>query len=231
MGTLPHRKETMTRQRLLAFLAVATAATLGIGGLVTAGRTHRDDPATTADPATPPVRVVLPGRPGESAAVTDSDRVRAPDGSTYNSIDTTFVRMMIIHHEQAIRLSSLAAGHAGDARVLAIAQRIGAAQGPEVQALRGWLATRGLSESDPDHDHTTMPGMQPETQIQALAAAKGIDFDRRFITMMSAHHQGAIAMASDVLAGGTDQAVSEIAKEMAVEQSSEIRRMQQLGIT
>jgi hypothetical protein len=37
-------------------------------------------------------------------------------------------------------------------------------------------------------------------------------------------------MADDVRGGGTDQTLSEMANEMAVEQASEIRRMEQLGV-
>jgi uncharacterized protein (DUF305 family) len=37
-------------------------------------------------------------------------------------------------------------------------------------------------------------------------------------------------MAGGVLGGGTDQTVTELANEMAVEQGSEIRRMEQLAI-
>ena len=49
--------------------------------------------------------------------------------------------------------------------------------------------------------------------------------------MMTAHHRGAQQMAGDVLRGGTDELLSEMANEMAVEQGSEIRRMEQLRIS
>ncbi len=48
--------------------------------------------------------------------------------------------------------------------------------------------------------------------------------------MMTAPHRGAVQMAADVLNGGTDQAVAELANEMAVEQGSEIRRMEQIRV-
>jgi uncharacterized protein (DUF305 family) len=47
--------------------------------------------------------------------------------------------------------------------------------------------------------------------------------------MMTAHHRGAAQMAADVL-NGRDQAVAELANEMAVEQGSEIRRMEQIRV-
>jgi len=87
-----------------------------------------------------------------------------------------------------------------------------------------------LPESDPAHDHATMPGMQTEAAIAELTAARGADFDRRFVSMMTAHHKGAQQMAGDVIRGGTDERLSELANEMAVEQGSEVRRMAQMGV-
>ena len=215
-------------------LLAAAAAGLTAGPALVGCTSHAPTGAPAAAPgasSAPPVRVVLPGRPGESAVITDSDRVRAPDGSAYNSIDVAFVQMMIPHHEQALTMAALATGRAGDPRVVAVAQRIRAAQAPEIARLRAWLRERGLGDTDPGHDHATMPGMQDDTAMAALEGATGAAFDRRFVTMMSAHHRGAVQMAGDVLGGGTDQGVSELANELAVEQGSEIRRMADLGVS
>jgi uncharacterized protein (DUF305 family) len=224
----------MTRLRIIAFLAVAATAAVAVGGTVAVARDGRDDrvaarAAATAS-AAPPLRVVLPGRPGESAAVGDSDSVKAPEAPTYNTVDVTFVRMMIAHHAQALRMAQLGAERAGDQRVRALAERISAAQGPEIERMRAWLTERRLTDVDPGHDHATMPGMQSEAAVQSLGALRGPDFDKRFLTMMSAHHRGAVEMAGDVLTAGSDQTIGELANELAVEQQSEIRRMEQLGL-
>ena len=220
----------MSRQRTLT-LVVASAMALTGGGIALAVRSGDDHSAAAPRPsasAVPAGRVVLPGRPGESATVTDTDHVRAPDGSTYNSIDVTFVQMMIVHHAQAIEMAKLAPERAGGAGLRALAARISAAQGPEIAWLKRWLRDRKLAETDPAHDHRAMPGMQTEADLAALTAARGAAFDSRFVAMMTAHHRGAIQMAGDVLGGGTDQTLREVANEMAVEQGSEIRRMEEL---
>lgn len=221
----------MGRQRAIT-LAVTTAVLLLAGVTVLVVRSGADSPAgaPAGASAPPPVPVVIPGRPGQSASVSDSDQVRAPDGSTYNAIDATFVQMMIAHHQQAITMADLAPGRAANPQVGALAARISAAQKPEIEVLRNWLTTRRLPENDPAHDHATMPGMQTAADLAALTAATGADFDRRFIAMMTAHHKGAQQMAGDVLRGGTDLLLSEMANEMAVEQGSEIRRMEQMGV-
>jgi uncharacterized protein (DUF305 family) len=209
---------------LAAGLIIAVAA-----GLAVAARAGSGGPAAAPAASEPAaVRVVLPGRPGESARVSDSGRVTAPDGSTYNLIDTTFAQMMIVHHGQAIAMASLAGERAADDQLRALAGRIAAAQAPEVAWLRGWLRDRGRPESDPSHDHAAMPGMQSPADMAALAGLSGPAFDRRFAAMMTDHHRGAVRMAGDLLAGGTDERLHEMAGEMAVEQGSEIRRIQQL---
>jgi uncharacterized protein (DUF305 family) len=222
----------MTRRRSLLLVAVVTVAVLGgvaVNRITGTDGTPRPSAATTSASAAP-VRVVIPGRPGESSTVTDSEAVRAPDGSTYNTLDATFVRMMVPHHQQALTMADLAPGRAADRRVAAFAERVRAAQAPEILRLRAWLQARGLTPDADRHEHATMPGMQDDAAMAALAAARGADFDRRFVTMMTAHHAGALRMADDVRAGGTDQEIAELANEMAVEQGSEIERLADLGV-
>ncbi|MBL7259936.1 DUF305 domain-containing protein [Actinoplanes sp. LDG1-01] len=178
--------------------------------------------------APPPQRVVLPGGPGDEAVVSDTDQVKAPDGSTFNGIDTTFVQMMIAHHEQAITMANLAPARARNEKLAALAERISAAQPFEINFLKGWLKERGLPENDPSHNHATMPGMQTEADLAALTAAQGAAFDTKFAAMMTAHHRGALQMAGDVIKGGSDEKLREVANEMAVEQGSEIRRLRQV---
>jgi len=97
--------------------------------------------------------------------------------------------------------------------------------------MRGWLSARQLPENDPahaGHDHGAMPGMQTPEAMRRLASARGAEFDRLFVAMMSAHHQGAIDMAVSVLKSGQDQQVESLATGIAAEQAAEINRMRQL---
>lgn len=222
----------MTHRRMWTLIAATMVLIAAIVGTVIAVQ-YRHQPLAAAprESKPAPARVVLPGRPGESARVTDTDRIHAPDGSTYNTIDTTFVQMMIAHHAQAVTMAGLAPGRAGNTELGALAARIAAAQGPEIERMRAWLKERRLPETDAGHDHAAMPGMQSDADMAALTAARGADFDRRFVAMMTAHHRGAVQMAGDVLNGGTDQTVMELANEMAIEQGSEIRRMAEIKLT
>ncbi len=78
------------------------------------------------------------------------------------------------------------------------------------------------------HDHSSMPGMLTQKQLEELALAKGTEFDRLFLTYMIQHHTGAIIMVKDLVE--TDGAAQEIqigklAGEINVDQKTEIERM------
>ncbi|MDI6101916.1 DUF305 domain-containing protein [Actinoplanes sp. NEAU-A12] len=226
----------MQHQRAWA-LTAASLVLLGTIGLTVLTRTSGEKTApSAASSAAPsvsssPARVVVPGKPGESAIVTDTDQVRAPDGTPFNKADVTYAQMMIAHHAQALQMADLVPDRAADQGVKNIASRITAAQGPEISVLRTWLSDRGQPGSDPAHDHSTMPGMQPAAALAELTAARGADFDRRFVAMMTAHHRGALTMVNDLFKSGSDERLSKMAKETAIEQDIEIRRMADLGVS
>ena len=216
-------------------IAGALVVALAGGGVVWARSASQESTAAEPTPSATgsPVRVIVPGRPGESASVVPADELPAPDGVGFNPADVHFVRMMIPHHRQAVELAGLAPTRARNPQVKAIADRIVVAQGPEISVLRAWLAARGQGESPaagghadghPDGQH----GMVSAPSVAALAAAGGERFDRMFVDLMSAHHQGAIKMCTDVLAAGADERLRELATNIAAEQQIEIARMREL---
>ena len=78
------------------------------------------------------------------------------------------------------------------------------------------------------HDHSGMPGMLNQIQLQELAEAKGKDFDRLFLRYMIQHHAGAITMVNELVeVDGAAQEVSigKLAGDINVDQKTEIERM------
>ena len=61
-------------------------------------------------------------------------------------------------------------------------------------------------------DDTHMPGMATPEQLSRLGAAAGAEFDRLFLQLMIAHHEGALTMATQVLSEGRDVFVEEMAR-------------------
>jgi uncharacterized protein (DUF305 family) len=136
---------------------------------------------------------------------------------------------MIVHHQQALDMSLLAASRASSDAVKRLASRINQVQGPEIAMMTDWLKAQGQQIPDHHAAHEGMPGMATPEQLGSLKAAKGAAFDSLFVQLMTAHHQGAIVMSTEVLTKGSHLRVKEIAEDISVSQAAEIRRMQQLG--
>ncbi|MGQ5261686.1 DUF305 domain-containing protein [Micromonospora sp. ZYX-F-536] len=229
---------TSRRARTLALVTLALVLPLVAFVVVRAGGdsgTRTAQPvsaptsvAPTASPVPTDLTVIAPGRPGESAATRPAHEVRDAGPAPHNSLDVWFVRMMIPHHAQALEMAELAPDRAANPTIRALADRIRASQGPEMGMMRGWLQTRGLPAEVQGHDHGGMRGMQSPEAMRQLAAARGADFDRLFVRMMTEHHEGAIEMATNLLKVGSDLTLNEFANSLATEQTVEIGRMREV---
>ena len=72
--------------------------------------------------------------------------------------------------------------------------------------------------------------LSPE-QLMALDAARGAEFDRLFLTYMIQHHKGALVMVDELFAshgGGLGDATYKMASDIAADQDTEIKRMQDM---
>jgi len=124
-------------------------------------------------------------------------------------------------------------------QVLALAQRIKAAQNPEIQTMSTWLRQwnqtvpdvgKGSTTNDP-HDMGDMDGMMSKADMTRLANSKGAAFDRLWVELMIQHHEGAVRMAKDEVADGKDPAARALAASIVISQETEIREMTALLVT
>ncbi len=148
----------------------------------------------------------------------------------HNDADVSFVQQMIPHHSQAISMARLANSRASSTAVKALAGRIEAAQDPEINKMQGWLKNWGKPKAntnmDMSHGDTAMGGGMMSTKDMAeLAKAHGSKFDRLFLTMMTQHHKGAVAMAKTELDTGKDKDAKALATSIRDSQTKEIAEM------
>ncbi|SCL25207.1 Uncharacterized conserved protein, DUF305 family [Micromonospora nigra] len=201
---------TTVRRALLAGAALTVALTLSACG----GDDHDSPMHDTAGSGT----TTAPADGGPTAGA-------APFGDA----DVMFAQMMIPHHQQAVEMADLAATRAADPEVKSLAADIKAAQGPEIDAMSGWLTTWGRPVPSPGaempHMDHAMPGMMSDADMAGLTKASGRDFDRKFLTMMIAHHEGAIEMARSETATGTSPEAKAMAQQIATSQQKEIALM------
>lgn len=181
--------------------------------------------------------IIAPQGPGEQARTLSPDDVGTDRWVAPSEADLRYVARMIVHHRQALDMTALAPDRAQDETVRGLASRIHDTQGPEIAAMEQWqrqyaenAPAHGHSAELPDVGHESMPGMATEEQVAALAAARGADFDRLFLQLMIAHHEGAVRMAVEVLSTGRDVRVEEMANDVAASQTDEIDRMKAITI-
>jgi uncharacterized protein (DUF305 family) len=150
-------------------------------------------------------------------------------GATFNDADVSFAQNMIPHHRQAVQMAELAASRASDPEIKQLAAQMKAAQDPEIKTLTGWLTAWGRPTEPPrGHDAMAMPGMMSDADMTKLAAASGKDFDRMFAEMMIAHHKGAIQMARDEQARGTNPDAKALAATIERTQADEVSRLERI---
>ncbi|GAA2852802.1 DUF305 domain-containing protein [Streptosporangium fragile] len=166
--------------------------------------------------------VIVPGGPGEAGRTAKPGENLGESEARVTAADVRFAEEMIPHHRQALEMAGLVLDRTSSQAVRRLAERITAAQRPEIAAMTSWL--RALGRPPGGHeDHTVTPA-----QMNELRAARGAAFDRLFLTLMIAHHEAAMTMAGRQLREGTDRVMIATAKDVLSGQGTEIARMRRL---
>ena len=162
-----------------------------------------------------------------------SEATAAPTAGAFNDADVAFAQGMIPHHEQAVEMAAIALDPTvgASAQVRDLATRIKAGQDPEITLMSGWLTAWGQPLTMDGHDMSSMEGMMSAEEMNALGALTGAEFDKMWLTMMSRHHEGAIAMALTVKANGSNSDVLALADQVVAAQQAEIDEMSALLAT
>ncbi|MEV6980241.1 DUF305 domain-containing protein [Sphaerisporangium sp. NPDC051017] len=206
----------------------------GVAGCTTATGTAEDGRAPVVAGGGAPV--IVPGAPGESGrTATPGERVGRPERRA-SAADVLFAERMIPHHRQALEMAGLAPERSSDARVRSLCARISAGQRPEIDVMARWLRALGrdVPADHPGHGDGTTPagqagyGMASLEEMNRLRSSRGEAFDALLLRLMIRHHEGAVTMAGEELAGGTDQIMRAMAADMASGQRVEIGRMRAL---
>lgn len=173
--------------------------------------------------------VVVPGAPGgEGRVATPGERVGEPDSVT-SAADVLFTERMIPHHRQALEMAALAGDRTTSAVVLALCERITSAQNPEIAVMSRWLTAQGRQvPADHGHEPDQAYGMASLAEMNRLRAAREKEFDTLLLRLMIRHHEGAVRMAGEELAGGGDQFMRKMAGDVVSGQRAEIVRMRRL---
>lgn len=160
----------------------------------------------------------------------------------HTAADVHFMSGMIHHHAQAVVIARWAPSHGASAELQRLCERIVVGQRDEIALMQGWLRDKGAPVPDASpgpmkmvmdgvaHE-MLMPGMLSDDDMKQLDAARGVAFDRLFLTFMIRHHEGALTMVEELFASpgaAQDETVFRFASDVFADQSTEIRVMEQM---
>ena len=197
--------------------------------------------------------IILPGAPGEESKNLDAEDATNIANTSYIEADVSFLQGMIVHHEQAILMSSMVGKRTNNPTIVDLADRIDASQEDEISFMEGWLEDRGenipgenehsmMNHHGNDHHdmghhdmsmHLDMVGMASPKQLKELENSKSTDFDRLFLQLMIAHHDGALEMVKDLkkFSGAAyDPILNEFVSDLVNDQGVEIERMNTIAV-
>ena len=142
----------------------------------------------------------------------------------YTGADIMFLQMMIPHHQQAVDISNLALKTSKDSELLALAKTIRDAQTAEIAQMKSWLEDAGAG-LDMGHSMDGMGGMLDDTELSALAAATGKNFDVLWLKGMIGHHDGAIHMTT-MIRDASNKDIKAFGENVIKNQSEQITQME-----
>ena len=172
------------------------------------------------------------GSMGGMAGMHMGAEIVIPKGARYTKADVEFMQGMIAHHAQAIVMSRMAEANGANPQVLKLSMKIDQSQVPEIRIMQQWLRRYDQFAPDTASWHTMrMDGMLTDAEIKALGTAKGVAFDRLFLTGMIKHHAGALKMVDDLFkspGAGQEVDTNVFANDVVTAQTAEIGIMRRL---
>ena len=197
--------------------------------------------AVVAASCTAPHRQTTPAPPPAVRTETmPASMPMAMDTTPTRYTDAQFMQGMILHHAQALEMTSLIPSRTTSEQFRLLGQRIEVSQKDEIGTMQRWLRAHGadvpgLDEHHMHHDASgrmmMMPGMLTYEEMAQLEKSTGVEFERLFLQFMIRHHEGALSMVGDLFAsqgGGKDPQVFAFASDVDADQRAEIKRMQTL---
>ena len=219
-------KTNLVNKKLFKSADIVFILTLSLfGQLLLAETTHNNAP------------IIQPGAPGMDSKNLDPEAASDIASTSYVEADVKFLEGMIIHHQQAILMSQLASKRTNNKTIIDLANRIDVSQEDEIDFMDSWLKSRdeGISNKSNDHHmHINMAGMASPQQLKTLENSESTDFDRLFLQLMIAHHDGALEMVEELKkfpGSAFDPILNEFISDLVNDQGVEIERMNIIAVS
>jgi uncharacterized protein (DUF305 family) len=198
-----------------------------IAGIACKTAGSQSAPAAAPQSAPP---LIQPGAPGQEGRVVTPATATDLSKVGHTAADVKFMQGMIGHHLQAIEMVDLLNARTNNEDMKKLGLRIKVSQEDEIKMMQDWLKARGAEVPGPHAHHTgpMMPGMLTPEEMARLTAAKGVEFDRLFLSGMLKHHNGALIMVDELFAtprAAQDSDIYAFASDVIADQRMEMDRM------
>lgn len=158
--------------------------------------------------------------------------LRWPLDKQKRAYDRSFMRRITAHHQLGVRLAGMVARQAAQDELRMLGRLMQAEQTAEIEVLRlwwrSWVEDADVPPPTPE-EQATMPGMPSSDTIAELADLRGAAFEARWLPVMIAHHQGAIAMSDEAWTQAGDPRLRLFAAQVRHAQDGQVKRMAALG--
>lgn len=138
--------------------------------------------------------------------------------------DVDFVRQMIPHHQAAVDMAKIQLQYGQDERLKSFNRWVIFAQEMEIGFMKHWLYR--LDHGAVAQGATDYYGKAMETMHHGMMIDYAGDADVDYVRGMIAHHQGAVDMASILMAHGANPELKPLASNIFSSQTQEIAWMQ-----
>ena len=175
---------------------------------------------------------MFPGANMEKNGMMDSNRQNSGNDQMMGNLDKHFIEQMIPHHDGAVAMAKLALEKSNRSEIKTLASAIIAGQTKETEDMTGWYKN-WFGEDVPKGNTGMMgggmmsgSGMHMGGQEEMASLQNATDFDKAFLEAMIPHHQMALMMVQMLESGTERREMIELAKNITVSQSEEIKDMQ-----
>lgn len=173
------------------------------------------------------------GDDGDTNSAGSTGLTTSGEAGQHNDADIAFAQGMVPHHAQAVEMAEMALDTSQDDQLRDLAERIKAAQQPEIDQMTSLLEAWGEPvQANPDgHGMGSMggdamgPGMMSDDEMGQMRAMGGAAFDEMWLTMMIRHHEGAIEMAEEHQAEGQSSEALALSEAIITAQQAEVDEM------
>lgn len=159
-------------------------------------------------------------------AMKGSMKESSPDAANA-PYDLQFLDTMTEHHQNAIDMAKPIVAKTDNAELKAFAAKIIKDRSSEIAEMKSWRDK--WFPGKPAAMYAEMPGMMSSMRglnMKKLDSPAGKMLDLRFVSMMLAHHRGAITMSKEALNKAEHPEIKTLANQIITAQEAEIAQMQ-----